>query len=111
MNFKKILLGILLLSIVASLSLSTVSAWKHDDMRITVKVGETVTQGTQGYDDIIVKPQGDARTYVNIHSAGKNKMQCIGLKTTPAGKTADFEVGTKIWGAFQYIVVHVTVNP
>jgi hypothetical protein len=109
MNVK--IFSLVIIAILAISSVSVVSAGKQGDSYSTVKIGQTVTEGTQGYDGITVKPIGDASNYVKAEFKGKNNMQYTGLKTTPAGKTADFQVGKKILGIFYYKVVHVTVIP
>ncbi|MDR3290719.1 MAG: hypothetical protein LBT10_01075 [Methanobrevibacter sp.] len=107
------ILSLIIIAIIAISSVSVVSAWQQEDPYFTIRVGETVTEGTQGYDGITVEPINDASNYVKAEFKGKNNMQYTGLKATPPGigKTADFKVGKKILGTFYYEVVHVTVLP
>ncbi|MDR2545393.1 MAG: hypothetical protein LBD03_07655 [Methanobrevibacter sp.] len=88
-----------------------VSAGKQGDTSITLHVNETIKQGTEGWTGITVKPSGDASAYVAAKYVGKNDMRYTGLKVTPPGKTANFDVGKDAWYGWYYNTVHVTVVP
>ncbi|GAA5818404.1 MAG: hypothetical protein CfClM3_0438 [Methanobrevibacter sp. CfCl-M3] len=111
MSLNKFFTALFLMLCVTGFCMSNVAAGKQGDTNLTVHVGETIKQGTQGYDGITVKPHGDAASYVKAEFHGKNDMRYTGLKPTPAGKTADFDIGKRTILGFFYNVVHVTVLP
>ncbi|MDR2544183.1 MAG: hypothetical protein LBD03_01310 [Methanobrevibacter sp.] len=109
MSLNKLFTALFLMLCVTGFCMSNVAAGKQGDTYLTVHVGETIKQGTKGYDGIIVKPHGDTASYVNAKFYGKNDMRYTGLKTTVGA--VDFDVGKKIIIGFFYNTVHVTVLP